>query len=171
MKSPQHLQEHAQYLFQDHQKPQTSSKQIQINKNNQLKLIHTQHQLGNHHYYSHHQHQRGNSTTWTTINNTLQDHQHSTTAEIQPSQDLHHSTTDFTNNQSLQDHCQSTTTFNSNHKLQDHSTINRYHYCHCHHTKFKHFQDHSHKHQDISHSKYITYQFNTIPTTILHHMK
>ena len=157
MKSPQHLQEHTQYLLQDHQKPQTSSKQVQINENNQLKLIHTQHQLGNHHYYPHHQHQRGNSTT----------------AEIQPLQDLHHSTTDFTNNHSLQDHHQSTTTFTSNHTLQDHSTINRYHYCHYHHTRFQHCQYHSHTHQDISHSKYIIYQsyYSTCHNTIMHRSK
>ena len=45
IKSPQHLQEHTQYLLQDHQKPQTSSKQVQINENNQLKLIQTWHQF------------------------------------------------------------------------------------------------------------------------------
>ena len=38
-------------------------------------------------------------------------------------------------------------------------TINRYHYCHYHHTRFQHFQDHSNRHQDTTYSKYITYQF------------
>ena len=45
MKSPQHLQKHAQYHLQDHQKPQTSSKQVQINENHQCKFIQSQHQL------------------------------------------------------------------------------------------------------------------------------
>ena len=135
---------------------------MQTNKNNQPKFIQTQHQLENHQYYLHHQHKADKKL--------FQDHQHSIAAENQPFQDHQCSTTtDFTNNHSLQDHHKSTTEFNSNHTLQDHSTINGYHYCHYHHTRSQHFQDHSNTHQDISHCKYITYQFyyhthhNTMP--------
>ena len=60
MKSPQYLQKHAQYRLQDHQKPHTSS--------NQLEPIHTLHLFGNHHFYQHHQHQRDYPMTRTTNN-------------------------------------------------------------------------------------------------------
>ena len=131
--------------------------------NNQLKFIQTQHQLENHLYYLHHQHNtdkqlfQDHQHPIAADTHIFQDHQHPTMADIQPLQDLHWSTT----------------TFISNHTIQDHSTINRYHYCHCHHTKLKHFQDHSYKHQDTTHSKYITYQFyyHTCHNTTLHRSK
>ena len=135
----------------------TNVKQTSANQwNNQLKLIQTQHQLDNHHYYLHCQHKLDKQL--------FQDHQHSIAAENQPFQ-AHYCTTAKAitansfqdHDHSLQDHHQSTTDFTSNHTLQDHSTINGYHYCHYHHTRFQHFQDHTNRHQDTSHFKYLTY--------------
>ena len=102
--------------------------------------LHTPSTQGKHRYYLLHQHQQETSTTGTITNNTSQDHQHST-MEIQPLQDLHHSTTDFTNNQSSQDHYRPTTT----------STISHYHY-------FQHLQGHTHRYKDTFHNKSTTYR-------------
>ena len=121
---------------------------VQTNANNQLKFIQTQHQLENHLYYLHHQHKADKQL--------YQDHQQSIAAENQPFQEYQ---------------CSTTTDFTNNHTPQDHSTINGYHYCL--HTRFQHFQAHSNTHQDISHSKYITYQFYycTCHNTTLHRNK
>ena len=146
-------------------------------------IIQSQYQLGNHHFYQHRQHQRGYTTTQTTINNTLQDHQHST-AENQPLQDHHQSTTtDFTNNtvqdhhhhhldtthtQPFQNQQQTITVTTCSHTFQDHilqihhtctknssqDHTNRYHYYH-----YQHSQDHTNRYQDTLHHKYVIYQY------------
>ena len=155
-------QQHAQYHLQDHQKPQTSSKQVQINENNQCKFIQSQYWLESHHFYLHCQHKHSFQDHQQLIaadTHTFQDHQPSIAAENQPLQDNQcPTTTDFTTKHSSQDHHQSTTTFISNHMLQDHSTINRYHYYHYHHTRFQHSQDHTHRYHVMSHNKYTIYQ-------------
>ena len=161
MKSPQYLQKHAQHRLQDHQKPHTSS--------NQLEPIHTLHLFGNHHFYRHHQHQRDYPATQTT-NNTFQDHQHPATV-IQPSQDLHCPTTGLTTN-TFQDHHhhhldtthiqpfldqQTTDTTHSNtsqdhilHSSQDHTSRPHYY-------QYQHLQDHTSRYQDTF-NKYTMFQ-------------
>ena len=144
--------------LQDLQKPQTPRKPVHTSKSNQFKCIHTPNGQGKYPYYLHCQHKADKQL--------FPDHQHSIAAENQPFQEHYHTTakaiTDSSfqdHHHSLLDHHQSTTDSTSNHTLQDHSTINGYHYFHCCHTRFKHFQDHSNIHQDISHCKYLTYQF------------
>ena len=177
MKPPQHL-------------PQTS----QINENNQLQFIRSQHQLENHHFYQHHQHQREYPTTQTTINITLQDHQHST-VENQPLQDHQNSTmTDFTNNP-FQDHhhhhldTTHTQPFQDQRQLQllPAATHSRTTYCKStipsprilhktiptdhHYYHYQHLQDHTTRYWDTFHNKYIIYQYSTASATTLHHLK
>ena len=119
--------------LQDLQKPQTPRKPVHTSKSNQFKYIHTPNRQGKYHYYLNGQHK--------VDKHVFQDHYHTTAKAITDNsfQDHHHS---------FQDHHQSTTDF----------TSNRYHYCHYHHTRFKHFQDHPNRSQHISHHKYLTYQ-------------
>ena len=67
------LQEHTQYNFQDLQKPQMLSKPVKTNEHNQLKVIQTQHQLENHHYYLHCQH-KADKHPFQDHHHSLQDH-------------------------------------------------------------------------------------------------
>ena len=106
-----------------------------------LQPLHTLNGQRKCHCYPHHQHQQDNLTTKTTIDNSFQDHHHPDTIEIKLLQDHHSSnTTDLTSN-----------------TFQDHSTISRYHYCHYHHTRFQHFQDHTNMHQDTLTQQVLTY--------------
>ena len=102
------------------------------------------------------------SATAAITNNTLQDHQHLTT-EIQPLQDLHCSTADFTNSQSSQDHHyldtthiqpfqdQQITVTTYSHTFQDH-ILHFHRSC----TRIS-LQDHTHRYKDTFHNKSTTY--------------
>ena len=94
-----------------------------------LQPLHTLNAQEKHHYYLHQQHQWDDSVKC----QPFQDQYHTTDNSLQ---DHHHS---------LQDHHQSTTDF----------TSNGYHYYHHHHTRFQHFQDHTNRHQDTTHTKYL----------------